>query len=497
MRRKWRKIFNPSDVDFLTSSKRAREGNSLCDLLAEHDANGVVPFHMPGHKRADFDFLYGAQKIDVTEIDGFDNLHDAQGVILDCEKRASKLYGTKRSRFLVNGSTCGVLGGIYATTNRGDKVLVARNCHKSVFNAIELFSLSPIYAEPTYFEEYGFYASVRPEDIKEAFDNNPDIKLVIITSPTYEGIISDIERIANVCHAHGAILFVDEAHGAHLGLNKKFEKSARSLGADIVVNSLHKTLPSLTQTAILHICSDRVDEDKINSALAIFQTSSPSYVLMSSIDGCVRYLEKYAQESLSSWSANIDVARKSLSRLRKVALFNPKNDARVFAYDKSKFVFITSRAGMSGIEFKKKLRLDFNIELEMAGVSYAIAMSGLGDDAQSFLTLSDAVFKIDDFVKEGISTLTSITPHLPQKAVEPYQIKTLSVEYVDFEQSEGRVCAENIWAYPPGAPIIEKGEIIDCDTIKYATVSYESGVNVLSETRRFPSRVLVLKSLDK
>ncbi len=483
--------------DFLTSRPKERDEKCLADLLFEHDDKGVVPFHMPGHKRADFDFLSGAQKIDITEIEGFDNLHDASGVILDCEKRASILYGTKASRFLVNGSTVGVLSAMRAMTSKNDKVLVGRNCHKSVFNAIELFSLSPIYIEPAYFEEYGFYGSVSVQGVKEAFEKNPDIKLVVITSPTYEGIISDISSIADVCHSHGATLFVDEAHGAHLGLYKKFEKSARTLGADVVVNSLHKTLPSLTQTAILHVCTDRVDVDKINANLAKFETSSPSYVLMSSIDGCCRFLERFGVEALGEWNKNIDVARKSLSRLKNIELFDGKKDGRVFAYDKSKFVFVTNRAGMSGVAFKKKLKENSNIELEMASVSYAIAMSGLGDDRVSFHTLEEGVFAIDDSVDKDIAINKAITPTLPQKAVNPCDIDVLSAEYVPFEQSDGRVCAENIWAYPPGAPIIEKGEIIDCDVIKYATIAYESGVSVSSETRRFPDGVLVVKNLDK
>lgn len=216
------------------------------------------------------------------------------------QERAATLYGAKYTRFLINGSTCGILAGVRAVTKAGDKVLVARNCHKSVFNAIEICSLTPVYVRPTYFEEYGFYGSVDPKDVEKAFDENGDIKLVVITSPTYEGVISDVQKIADICHAHDAILFVDEAHGAHLGLDKRFEESARQLGADMVVNSLHKTLPSLTQTALLHVLTDRVDMKEIDSNLAVFESSSPSYVLMASIDGCVRFLEDDKKRALEN-----------------------------------------------------------------------------------------------------------------------------------------------------------------------------------------------------
>lgn len=218
----------------------------------------------------------------------------------------------KHARYLVNGSTGGVLAAIRSVCKEGDKILVARNCHKSVFNAVELFGLNPVYVLPTYFEEYGFYGSVYPSSVKKAFEENPDIKLVVVTSPTYEGIISDIKSIAEICREHGAILFVDEAHGAHLGLCKKFHESARTLGADIVVNSLHKTLPSLTQTALLSVCTDRVDTAIVDKNLAVFQTSSPSYVLMASMDGCVRMLKDRANELCSEWSKNIDLCKNRL-----------------------------------------------------------------------------------------------------------------------------------------------------------------------------------------
>lgn len=233
----------------------------------------------------------------------------------------------KHARYLVNGSTGGVLAAIRSVCKEGDKILVARNCHKSVFNAVEVFGLNPVYVLPTYFEEYGFYGSVYPSSVKKAFEENPDIKLVVVTSPTYEGIISDIKSIAEICREHGAILFVDEAHGAHLGLCKKFHESARTLGADIVVNSLHKTLPSLTQTALLSVCTDRVDTAIVDKNLAVFQTSSPSYVLMASMDGCVRMLEDRANELCSEWSKNIDLCKKSLARLKKLALFDAKKTA--------------------------------------------------------------------------------------------------------------------------------------------------------------------------
>ncbi len=478
---------------FGSKNVRHYDGETLGMLLFDHDESGRVPFHMPGHKRNDeYTYLHGAQRIDITEIEGFDNLNDANGVLLDCEKNAAEYFGVLRTKFLVNGSSGGVLAGIRSVTQKGDKVLVARNCHKCVFNAIELFSLEPVYVYPDYFEEYGFYGSVQPSVVEEALEKNEGIKLVVITSPTYEGVLSNVKEIADVCHAHGAVLFVDEAHGAHLGLYKKLCQSARTLGADLVVNSLHKTLPSLTQTALLHVCSDRVDIDKVNASCALFQTTSPSYVLMASIDGCVKYLQANAQEAIGKWSELVDKFRRSLSRADRIKLLDGAvlKDSRIFAYDKTKLVILTTGAMISGSELTKALRAHYNIELEMASRNYAIAMTGLGDKRESYLDLAKALFELNYMVKQR-NGLTSISlPQVAQKQFNPHQIDTLSCELVDFEACEGRVCAEYIWAYPPGSPLIVKGEMIDSETVKYIMRLYEGGVNVSSSMGKFPKGVL-------
>ncbi len=495
MRRK-KRIVKGQKRYFGSKDVRSYDSQTLGSLLQKHDESGSVPFHMPGHKRnEEYTHLHGAQKIDITEIEGFDNLNDASGILLDCEREAASYFGALHTKFLVNGSSGGVLGAIKSVTSKGDKVLVARNCHKCVFNAIELFSLEPIYVYPDYFEEYGFYGSVQPSQVEEALSKEENVKLVVITSPTYEGIISNIKEIADICHTHGALLFVDEAHGAHLGLCKKFCQSARSLGADLVVNSLHKTLPSLTQTALLHVCSDRVDMARVNANCALFQTTSPSYVLMASIDGCVKYLKQNAQEAMSRWSELVDKFRRSLSRAERIRLLDGAllKDARIFAYDKTKLVILTTGAMISGTEITKALRSHYNIELEMASRNYAIAMTGLGDKRESYLDLAKALFEINYMVKQR-NGLTNI--HLPQvakKQFNPHEIDTLSCEMVDFEECEGRVCAEYIWAYPPDCPLIVKGEIIDGDFVKYIMRVYEGGVKVSSSMGAFPKGVLCVK----
>ena len=261
---------------------------SLTERLGQYAASDAYPFHMPGHKRRP-GALGGAlpEALDITEIDGFDDLHDPEGVLAEAMERAARLYGSKKARFLVNGSTCGILAGIHAAAPRGSTVLVARNCHKSVYHAIELLDLRPVYLAPRLDVRSGVAGSIDPAEVETALAAHPDAKLVVITSPTYEGVMSELPGIALRCRRAGVPLLVDEAHGAHFGLRGGFAASATGC-ADLVVQSLHKTLPSPTQTALLHWNSDLIPFEAVEHGLDIFETSSPSYPLMAAMHGAVR-----------------------------------------------------------------------------------------------------------------------------------------------------------------------------------------------------------------
>lgn len=262
----------------------------LYSLLKKYSKKHVIAMHMPGHKRHKFLHNSLPYDIDITEIDGFDNLHNPNGILKERMELASKLYKTKRTYFLVNGSTCGILASIKSVCENGDEILIAKNCHKSVFHAVELMDLKCSFIPSHFDDETKIHLQIYPEDVDLCLKNNRGIKCVLITSPTYEGVISNIEKIAEVVHKYNIPLIVDEAHGAHLYLTNN---SACQKGADIVINSLHKTLPSLTQTALLHICSDRIDTEKVSKSLSIFESSSPSYVLMASIDECITFMSKF------------------------------------------------------------------------------------------------------------------------------------------------------------------------------------------------------------
>ena len=250
---------------------------TLFEKLKKYSESDFYPYHMPGHKRNSVGRLSDdITKIDITEIDGFDNLHMPEGIFREMQERASSIYGADESFFLVNGSTGGILSAISAALDEGDRILMARGSHKSAYHAAYLRKLSISYLYSPIIKEFDICDSITAEQVEEALSADPDIKAVFIVSPTYEGRIADIEKIAEVVHKRGIILIVDEAHGAHLGMSDGFAPNSCQAGADIVIHSVHKTLPALTQSALLHVNGKLADRERIKRFLRIYQTSSPS-----------------------------------------------------------------------------------------------------------------------------------------------------------------------------------------------------------------------------
>ena len=249
----------------------------LYKKLEEYGKSDFYPFHMPGHKRnplaVEGDFPV---ERDITEIDGFDNLHHAEDILKRAQEDTARLYGVLESFYSINGSSGAILAAVSAAVDKGGQILVARNCHKAVYHAIYLRELSATYIYPHEDPKLGINGGISPGRVEMYLAENPDIQAVLITSPTYDGIVSDVARIAEIAHHYGVPLIVDEAHGAHFRFSDYFPVSAAQLGADVVINSVHKTLPCLTQTGVLHLCSDRVSRQKLKRILGIYQSSSPS-----------------------------------------------------------------------------------------------------------------------------------------------------------------------------------------------------------------------------
>ena len=468
----------------------------LYDQLKKYRNSSVYPFHMPGHKRINIDsddlIPYG---IDLTEIHGFDYLHNPKGFIKAVEEKAANLYHSKRAFLLVNGATGGILASVRAMTNSGDKVLVARNCHKSIYNAIELCQLAPEYILPPSVDEgnsANIYGSISPQSLDYQLDSNPDTKLVIITSPTYEGVCSDIRSISQICKKHGAMLLVDEAHGAHFPFHSAFPDSAITCGADVAVVSLHKTLPSLTQTALLLTNHSQL-EKSLQSNLAVFETSSPSYVLMSSVEKCLDYLSDNT-DLFNDYVSRLKLFNKRTKRLSKLKILFGENikDKNIYHFDIGKIIISTASTNLTGQDLSDILRSEYQLETEMSASDYVIAMTSVCDTDEGFERLTDALLLIDSKCKHRNRTSDkAFNFALPKKCFTSSKRFQHTSEIIPFHASQDRISLEYIMAYPPGIPIIVPGEVISEDIIQFIADLMKSGVEVYSSEKNLPDSISV------
>lgn len=450
----------------------------LRERLKTYGAGNAYPFHMPGHKRQKPQGSLFPYEIDITEIDGFDNLHHAEGVLAEAMERAAKLWNSRKSYFLVNGSSSGLLAGIRALTKRGDKVLLARGCHRAVYHAIELCGLHPVYMQAEWVEEMQISGSIQPVTVEKHLQENPDCKLVILTSPTYEGVVSDIAAIAKIAHGYGAYLLVDEAHGAHLGFHEGFPDTAVHLGADVVVQSLHKTLPCPTQTAILHVCTEQVDVTEVGRQLSVFQTSSPSYVFMAEIDGCISLLEQERDSLFAAYERRLASFYEKMEQLEHIRLCQPEVSSLVFGHDRGKLLFFTGNCTLSGVELADLLREKYELEMEMSLSLHTLAMTSIFDTGEGMERLAKAILEIDKEVipaKQPLAKGQMVLPQMVCGMEEALQGETTEVMLGD---SLGKIAADFLWAYPPGIPLVAPGEQISEDVLAQAFYMQKNGVNV-------------------
>ncbi|KIR02360.1 Arginine decarboxylase [Lachnospiraceae bacterium TWA4] len=359
--------------------------------LIDYSASDYYPFHMPGHKRCGMEFV-NPYEIDITEIDGFDDLHhpDSEGLLFKAQEEARNIYHSKASFYLVNGSTSGILSAICASVDKGEKILIAKNCHRSAYHGVYLREIETTYLLPEWLDEWECFGSVNPKEVKKALDKDQSIKAVVIVSPTYEGIVSDILEISTICHKYGVCLIVDEAHGAHFNFSKEGPISALNLGADLVIQSLHKTLPSFTQTAILHVGSDLIDLAKVQFYLDIFQTSSPSYLLMAGIQECIRYMDKEGRNKLEIYYKNLKKLREQIVKLQNFELlFYPSKEF----YDCSKIVL---KCKGNARELYNDLLNRYHLQPEMSTDNHIILMTTLNDTDEGFNRLIHALQELNN-----------------------------------------------------------------------------------------------------
>lgn len=441
--------------------------SQVLDRLIDLKNSDEYPMHMPGHKRnIDNPSLRDVAAVDITEIAGYDDLYEADGMLRRAMDRAARVAHSDESWLLVNGSTVGILTAISSVAGPGEKILVARNCHKSVYHAIEIRGLEADFIYPEIQDD--LCQPVNPDEI-EVMLGRSEYRAVVITSPTYEGIVSDIEEIARVCHSQGVVLIVDEAHGAHFGYHQGFPKSAIMHG-DIVIQSLHKTLPALTQTGLLHINGNMVDREKVRRYLQIYQTSSPSYVLMASIDECMEQIEKQGSslwENFFRYREEFDNRLKDLEHMSIIRTDDP-----------CKIVISTRGTSITGQELSGLLLSRYHIQMEMAGAAYAVAIVTCNDTSEGFDRLARALAEIDTELTEGEVTVDYSLLYGKRLQATSIDNALRNRVQINLKEAVGKICSDYIMVYPPGIPYIVPGEIIAESTVEALEKLKESGLQV-------------------
>lgn len=467
----------------------------LFDRLKEYQKTDAYPFHMPGHKR-NLELMhrvYGEDfgnpfRIDITEIDGFDDLHHAEEILKECMDEMAAAVGAKKSYFVVNGSTCGLLSAIWAACPAGSSVAVARNCHRSVAHAIQLNQLKPYYIYPQNEPQLWITLGITCVEVEDILSKHVDIHTVVVTSPTYEGVVADISGIAEAVHRYGAVLIVDEAHGAHLPFGRMagLPQSAVSCGADIVIQSLHKTLPSMTQSAALHVCSDRVDIRRIEQGLRIFETSSPSYVMMAGMDACMRFMKAEGENcllQLNQWLLEFYKKAKSWDELW--VIDKESIESRGFLFDHTKLVFGAKHIQGCGKMLHQWLVEDYHLQPEMSTPEYVVLMSTVGDTENGFVRLFAAMEDINCrlagfFHENGLKSVETCQGGdfwMPEAKIHMtmFEVSRMPHEQVEIKDALGRISAEMAYIYPPGIPFLMPGERIGREQIELMRYYTEAG----------------------
>lgn len=445
-------------------------------------------FCMPGHKQgrgflsteAGRKFYNNLLKFDLTEVDGLDNLHHADGIIKAAEEKLKSLYGSEKSYFLVNGSTSGNLAMIFSSFEEGDKVIVERNCHRSIFNAIIMRKLRPVYIKNDFNNEINAPLSINEEYFFNLIKENGDAKGIIITYPSYYGVCCDLEAVAKEAKKRGMKVLVDAAHGAHFGISKKLPQSPVKLGCDMVVMSSHKTLPSLTQTAYLHICNRNVDIEKVDFYVSAFLSTSPSYLLMSSMDYGRFYLEEKGKEEYEKLIKICDKYIDKINKIDGIHILNEKdlklkNKEQVFI-DKTRFV-INIKKGYSGFKLYDYLK-DNLLQPEMCDSQNVILIFSPFNTENEFNRLYEVLknIKLEEMKAEYFDLIETSIPEMKFKPWEALEKKGTMVK---LHESEGSICRNAVVPYPPGIPILMPGEIVNKKSIEEIEYYLNNGATVL------------------
>ncbi|WP_343338163.1 Arginine decarboxylase [Terrisporobacter petrolearius] len=452
--------------------------NYILNKLEELKDDNLTSFHVPGHKTGKIFRKLGYKNIlekiytlDTTEIDGTDNLHNAKEIIKESQDRAARVFNSDKTIYLVNGTTCGIEASIMAVCNPKSKIIVNRDCHQSVINACILGDIDPVYIESMVCKKTNIIMGVDVESTKSVIDNNLDAKAIVLTYPTYYGKTFDLKSVCDYAHSKNIIVIVDEAHGAHLQLSNNLPKSAIEQEADIIIQSTHKTLPSFTQSSMMHVKGNRVDTNKIEAMLRFIESSSPSYVLLTSLELAVDIYDNYGIKLMENLLSNINNFKSKFKNNENIIIDNNM--------DKTKIFISLKKLGITGYELDSILREKYKIQVELSNYYGVLLICTIGNDEEDFVRLKRA---LDDFIlntndKELLEDI-NYPESIPEKVLNPRQAFYSDKHSVKLEDSIGKISGEYIIPYPPGISLISPGEIITKEIITYIQEGVKSGMIV-------------------
>jgi len=469
------------------------------DALLDYVDSGVIPFHTPGHMqgrgmdRALRDFLGdNVLAIDLTQIRGLDDLLQPQEAIEEAQRLAAEAYGSEHSFFLINGSTSGNQIMMMTALDPGEKLAIPRNAHKSAMGGLIMSGAFPVWMAPEVDQALHTDHTVTPATVRATLDAYPDIKAVYIVSPTYYGVAADLESIAAIAHARDIPLLVDEAWGPHFHFHPALPIDALEAGADLCINSTHKMLGSLSQTAMLHQQGERIKLDRLKAVVKLFLSTSPNLVLIASLDVARRQMATQGRALLSQTIELANETRRRLNEIAGVFCFGEEQVGKpgVFDFDPTKITITVKALGYTGYEAEEILRRRYNVQCELADLFNCLALFTIGTTREAADRLVYGVKElaredrpIDVFSPSGVlerrlQTGTYNLPQIPPIRMNPRDAFLAATETVRFKVSAGRVCAEVITPYPPGIPVISPGEEITPEVVAYLDLEKKAGVRM-------------------
>ncbi|MDR3256450.1 MAG: aminotransferase class I/II-fold pyridoxal phosphate-dependent enzyme [Endomicrobium sp.] len=464
----------------------------LFDTLLAHAKRNVISFHCPGHKNGrsidkELKNYTGEEvyKFDVTVFDEVDSLHDPIGPIKKAQELMAQAYGVKHSFFLVNGTSVGNMAMFLAACDSGDSIIVSRSSHKSITTGIIMSGVWPIWIQPKIDQNLDLFFNSTYEQVKDALDKYPEAKAVFITSPTYNGVVTELSKIIDLCHRRGKIVLVDEAHGGHLIFNKQLPESAVTAGADLCVQSTHKILSAMSQGSVLHFNSKIVDFNRVKKIVSMLQTTSPNYLTLASLDLARRQAFLHGEENFSRVIKVAEWGRAYINNnIHSMKCFTRSEMQKLgFDLDVTKLTVNVTKTGLSGYEIENILAKEYNIQLDYADLFNLVAITGEGSnksDIEAFVNALESISKkYHGKQKNWILKIPSLATEMVMKPREVFL--SSNTKKVSLKKAVGHIAAQTLTPYPPGIPVIIPGERITKEICDYLIDMSSKDIRIIGQ----------------